>query len=340
MKLPRLSSPLTIGAAMLLLGVGVGYAGSQFLGQGEMSGVEMTRQGGYQFINPLIACDFSEDTPYSGYGSLQRILQQEADALVQQGDATRISVYFRNMDSGHWTGVRPADNFTPASLMKVPLMIAYFNMTRTDPNALDKTYALPAQSDKNGSEYFKPSHPLPLGQTYTVQELIDAMIKYSDNNAEDLLNTQVPQSALSDVYFNFGVAPTPDQTSDNTSSIDYMRFFRILYNATYLGRARSQQALQTLSQTDFNDGLVAGVPAGTVVSHKFGERTVNIENPSTGAVTLGKRELHDCGIVYYSGSPYGICVMTEGTDFTKLAAAIAELSKTTYQAVQGGTLKN
>jgi hypothetical protein len=106
----------------------------------------------------------------------------------------------------------------------------------------------------------------------------------------------------------------------------YMHFFRILYNATYLRRTRAQQALEMLSHTGFNAGLVAGVPGDTVVSHKFGERT------SHGDGTT-RRELHDCGIVYFPGHPYGICVMTEGSDFTDLASVIADISGTAYQYV-------
>ena len=43
-----------------------------------------------------------------------------------------------------------------------------------------------------------------------------------------------------------------------------------------------------LSTSDFSDGLVAGVPVGTVVSHKFGERHF------VGDADV--EQLHDCGI--------------------------------------------
>jgi beta-lactamase class A len=326
-----------IGGIALLAGSGIGYGAAK--AATPSIAPDNTRQGGYQFINPLLSCDISDDTEYAGYGALQARLQSTVNDLIAQGDAKRISVYVRDMDSGKWTGVKPADRFAPASLMKVPLLIAYLQEDRTTAGTLNVSYPLDVSSDQNADENFKPSHPLALGGTYTVQQLLDAMIRYSDNNALSVLSDKVSTSAIDDVYSNFGVSPISNETSDSVSPEDYMRFFRILYNGTYLGRARSQQALQLLAQTDFTQGLLAGLPSGPTVSHKFGERSVSIEDASTGKITLQSRQLHDCGIVYYPRNPYGICIMTEGTDFTKLSAAIAQLSKITYQEVSGGVLE-
>ena len=299
----------------------------------------ISREGGYQFINPLLSCDISEDTEYSGYYLFQKKLQQTADASIEKGDAKRISVYFRNMDYGYWTGVRVTSQFIPASLIKVPLLIAYLYESRTNPNALSAVYRLDKNNSADNMQHFKPSHSLISGQSYDVQQLLDAMVRYSDNNAAQTLADHVPMTTLQNIYFNFNVPATLDESIDSVSPQDYMRFFRILYNATYLGRARSQEALESLAQTDFNQGLMAGVPPHATMSHKFGERTVYAEDPSTGAKIVAKRELHDCGIVYYAGAPYGLCVMTEGDDFGKLSSVIAYISSITYQEVSNGLLK-
>ncbi|MCX6719655.1 MAG: serine hydrolase [Candidatus Staskawiczbacteria bacterium] len=58
-----------------------------------------------------------------------------------------------------------------------------------------------------------------------------------------------------------------------------------------------------LSKTTFNDGLVAGVPKGTTVSHKFGMYATSKDENITDL------ELHDCGIIYYKTTPYLLCVV-------------------------------
>jgi len=321
---------------MLLLGgfvVGIGAGFLIFHSENPFSDTFVSREGGYQFINPLLSCDISEDVPDPQLKGLRNSLQATIDSLKKSGAITRASIYFRDMDGGTWTGVNENDLYAPASLIKVPLLIAYLNESRTNAALLSKTFALTGE-DHNAAEYFKPARPLERGRVYTVQELLNAMIEGSDNNATEVLRDAVASSSLADVFDAFGVPSSPDQNADSLDPKDYMRFFRILYNGSYLGRTRSVAALEMMSKTEFTQGLVAGVPAGTTVSHKFGERAVTDTN---GGVE--KRELSDCGIVYYRGAPYGLCVMTEGSDFNTLAGAIAQISNTAYTAVNNGLLK-
>jgi beta-lactamase class A len=100
---------------------------------------------------------------------------------------------------------------------------------------------------------------------------------------------------------------------------DYAGFFRILYNATYVSRTASEWILGALSESTFQKGIVAGVPRGTAIAHKFGERTIDDTT----------EQLHDCGIVY-GKNPYIICVMSRGKAYEKLEDFISAISKTTY----------
>ena len=79
--------------------------------------------------------------------------------------------------------------------------------------------------------------------------------------------------------------------------------------------------LNLLSQSTFNLGIVAGVPQGIVVAHKFGERGFSDPNIPN--------QLHDCGIVY-AKKPYLVCIMTQGQDYNTLAGEIADISKMIY----------
>lgn len=296
---------------------------------------EASREGGYEFVNPLLACGVNENQPSDKLSELQKILESEVSALKKSGSVSRISVYFRDMNYGNWTGVNQDDTFIPASLMKVPLYVAYLRQAQQNPALLTQKYILPATPDDNANETFKPVHPLVPGE-YTVQELLNAMIIGSDNNAARVLNTHVATTTFNDVY---GATNLPPGGEDDKvmSPKDYMAIFRVLYNATYLWRGRSQTALDTLSKTEFTPGLVAGV-GSTTVAHKFGERSVYLKDLATGQLTLSQRELHDCGVIYYPGSPYGLCIMTEGTDFTAMAGAIADISRVVYDQVQKGIL--
>src|SRR5207247_1002137 len=76
-----------------------------------------------------------------------------------------------------------------ASLLKVLVMIAYYKLTETDTDILNKSivYAGGPTADKNLAMYFKPKETITPGKSYTVDQLIKYMIIDSDNNATSLL---------------------------------------------------------------------------------------------------------------------------------------------------------
>jgi beta-lactamase class A len=152
------------------------------------------------------------------------------------------------------------------------------------------------------------------------------MIEHSDNEAKEMLLAIIGEQFLVKVIEDIGIyLKGVNAANDFVSVKQYSGFFRLMYNATYLNREMSEKALSILAKTSFEKGLTAKLPAGTVVSHKFGER---------GMADSNLRQLHDCGIVYFKGNPYLVCVMTRGTDFTQQGAAIAEISAIIYKNVE------
>jgi hypothetical protein len=105
----------------------------------------------------------------------------------------------------------------------------------------------------------------------------------------------------------------------------------VLYNSTYLGRENSERALKLLSETDFSEGIESGVPNNVLVSEKFGEVRMTDANGNL----LGK-QINNCGIVYYPGHPYLLCVMTkgQGDDVKGLEGVVASISRIVYKGMQ------
>jgi hypothetical protein len=136
----------------------------------------------------------------------------------------------------------------------------------------------------------------------------------------------VDPARLDEVYALLRMqAPRAPGDDQYLSVQTYASFFRILYNATYLGREHSEWALTLLAASTWRDGLVGGVPAGVEVAHKFGEKS----DPRDGTV-----QLHDCGIVYHPANPYLLCVMSSGPDFAVLDDAIVAVSRLVWQEVE------
>jgi Beta-lactamase enzyme family len=269
------------------------------------------------FTNPLL---FYTSSPDSEYDSLKRDVSNYISNAKNKGDATDISVYFRDMNSGGWTGINENDTYEPASMLKVTAMIAYLNGSTENPSILDKKLYYTQTANQ---ETYYTQKKIPSGY-YSVRTLLNWMIVTSDNDAVTALEAD-DQDRTARVFSELQLSLPDGKSTDFMSARNYSRLFRVLYDSTYLPPSLSEQTLSMLSETTFTQGLVSGVPTGTVVSHKFGERTLVNE---TGAVT--HRELHDCGIIYKADHPYFLCVMTKGADFTKLQKIISDISALTY----------
>lgn len=321
--------------AMLLFWV-VGFVLGWYLhaGMGRIVVPKALRLGGYQFIDPLLLCNMNNSNAYSENKLLSKEMQTIIDINKRSGIISKTSVYFADLKNGTWANVYGDEQYYPSSLGKIPLMMAYYQMAENSPDILTQQILYPLGStDLNQMQDMQPKEAIDPGHSYAVEQLIEYMIKYSDNNATALLDANINASALNRVYGDLGI---PSKESVNLLNLDFMTvrqvstMFRVLYNATYLSRDYSEKALKLLSQSSFTQGLAAGVAPGTRVSHKLGLVGIASDNVTT------EHELHDCGIVY-AKDPYLVCVMTRGTaPLSQMESVVSQISKVVYSSVQGG----
>lgn len=302
------------------------FGNSLKIGQNEG---EAVRQGGYKLINPLMECEVEGETALKKYVPFEfKIKERIQKEVIEPNNGIYLAMYFRNLNNGPWFGINPDENFAPASLLKVPLMMAYLKLSEDDPNVLSKDLLYSGAQPGAVQQEIPPKDPLRVGQTYSVENLLNRMIINSDNEAMSLLVQNIPPDDFNRAYSDLGInAPDVRDPSDFMSVKEYASFFRILYNAAYLDKKTSEKALEMLSKVDFRDGLVAGIGDGAVVAHKFGERKVEEDDASLN-------QLHDCGIVYYQKYPYLLCVMTRGKDLQELSKVIANVSRIVFSEIK------
>lgn len=226
----------------------------------------------YDLISPLLECDSFESTELSYF---DEEIKEKAELLMQNGTIDDISYYFRDLNNGVWIGIDENEKFAPASLMKLPLMISYFKQSEEEPGILSQAYVFGINDDNYQKQNIIPEQVMSIGNEYTAEDLIYRMIVFSDNSALRILLKNSGNFGMR-VFDDLGIeVPESDNEEDFIDVRTYSRFFRVLYNASYLSLEDSNKALDILSQTQFKDGLVAGVPSNVVVAHKFGERENN-----------------------------------------------------------------
>lgn len=290
--------------------------------------VEQSKQvrqvGEYRYTNPLLECEVAEGTIDAKKQNFQDVLEKKLEQIKIERKLTEAAVYFRDLNNGPAFGIDETGEFFPASLLKVPVMMAYLRWSEQEPGLLERGVVYEQARDFGVAVAIRPREEMEPGKTYSVEELIRRMIIFSDNQALALLTARLPRERIHELFGLLGIGEDVLVDAQGKLTVkEYAGFFRILFNSSYLSRENSEKALLLLSSTDFNDALPASIPAGVPVAHKFGEA-------GTGE---SERQLHDCGIVYFPDHPYLACIMTRGKDLESMKQAIRDASGFIYQKI-------
>jgi beta-lactamase class A len=285
------------------------------------------RLSGYEYIKPL---EYAEPSSESAlYGSLKTKIETLVADKKKNGTLTNASVYLRDFKKGNWMSIQGKVPFHPGSLIKVPILISYLKFEEHQPGILN------APVKFTGAEYIPSqsynSKQIEVGKTYAIRDLLEYMIKYSDNNATYLLKKNLDVAQFKKTYDNVGL-PVPNIMDVNysLSAEDFSVFLKVLFNAGYLSIENSEFAIKLLTQCDFKEGFLKGLPAGTPVAHKFGEW-------GDGGM---QHELHESGIIYLDGEAYILTVMTSGKNIQDLTKTIQEITQVFYQEIDDPKIPN
>jgi len=313
---------------LVIIGVGIGWYGHKMYRAKFVSHHKrMVHAQGFRYTSPLLDVELPEGM---GVNDEPMPFKQKLLAFVTKqtasGQATEVSVFYRDLLDGPWFGIGENREFNPASMMKVAIMVGWLKRAEKDQRVLKKMMTYTYNDDMRAMQNIKPAQSAEPGRSYSVDELLHFMMNFSDNNATRLLMESLDPAELQNVLAGMDIDNRPNDRGQNSITVHgYSGFFRILYNASYLNRELSEKALQLLSLEDFPRGIIAGVPRGTVVASKYGESAEGVGDEI--------KQLHEFGIVYHARHPYLLGIMTRGRDFDALARVIQDVSRLVYSEV-------
>ena len=199
------------------------------------------------------------------------------------------------LESDFSWGVNDKDQFTAASLMKLPIVAAFYYQVETGKLGLGQIYTL-KKSDKVGGagslQYRKP------GEKLTLEELATLSLSRSDNTAAGILRKLVGDELIMRLILKWGMTRT-DLKKNLISAEDTARFFRLLYKGDILSAEFKKKFLADLTITAFEDRIPTGVPEGIRVAHKIGSEV--------GVVS-------DAGIIFIPDKPFVLVILSQGTN--------------------------
>jgi beta-lactamase class A len=146
------------------------------------------------------------------------------------------------------------------------------------------------------------------------------MMRKSDNTAAYILaNYVLGMDEIQAQINSWGMTQT-DIVNNKTSNTDMAILFDKIYHEKITNHAYTQEMLNLMTGSDFEDRIPALLPPGTKVYHKVGS-----------AVGL----IHDVGIISSGKSNYYLGIFTSDiTDEPGATKIIAEISKTAFDFMQ------
>jgi beta-lactamase class A len=278
-------------------------------------------------IRPVLFMEGGSESQH--FATLKATIQNLIEDYKRNGKVGDASVYFADLNTTEWIDCNPTLAYDPGSLAKVPLMLTYLRVAENDKALLDKKVvaehlavgAVPTQT-YNGKQIVP-------GKTYTIRELLTYMISYSDNLATYMLHQNMDIDNYLKTFKDLGVkAPVANSGAYLLTAREYSRFLRVLYNASYLSKPKSQLAIDLMNNDEFKNGIARKLPSDVRIVHKFGEFGNKAER---------LHEFHEAAVVYFKDSPYILTIMTKGTAEQDLPLLISEISLLVYQYMSKGS---
>jgi beta-lactamase class A len=251
-----------------------------------------------------------------------------------------VGVAFRTLDGRSAYLFHEEESFHAASTMKIPVMIELFHQGRQgklkleDPLLIKNEFHSLADgsiytldpADDSEADLYKA-----VGQTRTLRQLAELMITVSSNFATNLLieklgveNIRATVHAMGADGMNVlrGVEDNKAFAAgmNNTTTA---RGLLVLLEAIARGEAvdkeSSREMIAILERQKFNEGIPAGLPAGTRVAHKTGEIT----------------KIHHDAAIVFAGRPFVLVILVRGmADIKESSALMAEIAREIYGATQ------
>jgi len=274
-------------------------------------------------------------------------LNVQIEQLIAAGAAESVSVAYYDLHSRRELLVNADAKYHPASTMKVAVMIEVFRQARDGRFRLDdplpvrndfasiadgSRFSVDADSDGDRTLYAK------VGKTESIRELIRLMIVRSSNLATNLLVELVGANRVSEQMKQIGA---PDMVvmrgvednrayerglNNSTTARSLMVIMRRISEEKAVSRLESLEMVRILRAQEFNEGIPAGLPAGTQVAHK------------TGWIT---GIYHDAAIVYpRDRKPYVLVIMTRGIQDEKRAhRLVADISRAVFESIRNDGIR-
>jgi beta-lactamase class A len=230
------------------------------------------------------------------------------------------SMYFLDVDTGNYADLGGDRVFPAASIIKLPILIAFFQAVDAGTVSLDETLVMRPELIASGSGEMQF---LRAWSKFSALHTVSQMITISDNTATNMIIKRLGgASVLNQKFRQWGLPNTrirnwlPDLGGTNTiTAKEMVRLMVMLDKGNVLSPKSRTQALGILQRVKNRKLLAAGIGPGAVIAHKTGDIGFMLGDAGMVVMPSGKRYM----AAVLAKTPYDD---PAGWDFVKGASKI------------------
>jgi beta-lactamase class A len=219
-------------------------------------------------------------------------LQQHISKLKSQYPSLsgyEVSVHILNLADNSFVDVDGDAIFSAASIIKLPILIAFFQDIDAGKINLNETLTIAKEDIAGGSGDMQD---LPPGTTLPILQVVTEMITHSDNTATNLIIKRMGGiQPLNDRFKAWGLRQTrlynllPDlDGTNNVTAKELTRLLLLLHQGKLLSPQSQAQAIDIMQHVRNRNLLAAGIEEGAAIAHKTGD--IGFMLGDSGLVTL------------------------------------------------------
>ena len=278
---------------LLIVGVGLGAIVGTLL-----SVLDPANRITTNSINPPVTQSSSPQSPINSSGLVMSreitLLKTTIENLSAANPNLIPGVFIVDIDSGGYVDVSGNKNFSAASTIKIPVLVAFLEDVDRGKIRLDEILTMDQEMVAGGSGNLRT---MPVGTKLKSIEVATKMMTISDNTATNMLISKLGGKELLNARFrSWGLvntaiqSPLPDLEGTNTTSPKELASLIAKVNQGELISMRSRDLmLDIMRRTQRDDLLPAGLGEGATAYHKTGDIGTMLADAGLIDIPTGKR---------------------------------------------------
>ncbi len=203
-------------------------------------------------------------------------LQQRLAALKAKHSSLQPVIYILDLDTGNYVDLGGDKVFPTASIIKLPILIAFFQDVDAGKIRLDETLVMTPDMIVGGSGEMQD---LPAYSKFSALDTASKMITISDNTATNMIIKRMGGlGVLNQRFRSWGLTKTglrnwlPDLRGTNTTTPkELVRLLAMVDKKQLLSPQSRSQALGILRRVRNRSLLATGLGRGATIAHKTGD---------------------------------------------------------------------